>query len=102
MWDQTLGEVIPPDLRKALEVCADQAPILRGYAAEFAPARLRKDDFDLAPQLRRRPVRGPGVPLQGAGDLRTGLSGRQPGQFRQGRRQMAEGSLNPIEWDWTH
>ena len=42
-------EVIPPDLRKALEVCADQAPILRGYATEFAPAHLREDDFGLAP-----------------------------------------------------
>ncbi|MEU4228832.1 hypothetical protein AB0F17_31440 [Nonomuraea sp. NPDC026600] len=50
MGDQIEGyEVIPPDLRKALEVCADQAPILRGYAAEFAPARLREDDFGLAP-----------------------------------------------------
>lgn len=50
MRDKTVGyEVIPPDLRKALEVCADQAPILRGYAAEFAPACLRKGDFGLAP-----------------------------------------------------
>ncbi|MEV6151120.1 hypothetical protein AB0L53_12350 [Nonomuraea sp. NPDC052129] len=50
MGDKTEGyEVIPPDLKKAMETCAHQAPIVRNAMISFAPAKLHKSDFGLAP-----------------------------------------------------
>ncbi len=50
MGDKIDGyEVIPPDLKKAMETCAEQAPIVRNCMIAFAPAKLSTSDFGLAP-----------------------------------------------------
>jgi hypothetical protein len=50
MGDKATGyEVVPPDLRKAMETCAEQAPKVRECMVAFAPAKLAKSDFGLAP-----------------------------------------------------
>ncbi|WP_327087487.1 hypothetical protein OIE66_34945 [Nonomuraea sp. NBC_01738] len=43
-------EAIPPDLRKAMQACTSQIPVLAQYRAAFSPAHLSPADFSLAPQ----------------------------------------------------
>ncbi|MEV0148084.1 MULTISPECIES: hypothetical protein [unclassified Nonomuraea] len=43
-------DVIPPALAKAMQACADQMAAVRDCVNVFAPARLAKSDFSLAPQ----------------------------------------------------
>ncbi|NUW40967.1 hypothetical protein [Nonomuraea rhodomycinica] len=43
-------DVIPPNLTKAVQSCADQRQPVKDCIAVFAPARLVKSDFSQAPQ----------------------------------------------------